>query len=108
MTLEEIRDMLLAVTPNVYHYNAYEQPDNYIVWSEDGESQSLSADDAKEEQSISGTIDYFTKVEFDPTVKQIQVALNNNDICWKLNSIQHEEDTGYIHYEWLWEVDCIG
>lgn len=108
MTLEDVRDMLLTVTTNVYHYNALEQPDNYIVWAEDSESQVINADDEKEEQCITGTIDYYTKIEFDLTVKKIQKAMNNSDISWKLNSIQHEKETGYIHYEWVWEVDSLG
>lgn len=108
MKLNDLRDLLLTITPNVYHYFATGQTGNYILWAEDGEGNSQGADDTKEYQSLQGTIDYFTKTEFDPVSNQIQDALNSADIAWKLNSVQHETDTGYIHYEWLWEVDGIG
>ena len=32
------------------------------------------------------------------------MALDAAGIAWYLNSIQYEEDTGLIHYEWVWEV----
>jgi nucleosome binding factor SPN SPT16 subunit len=53
---------------------------------------------------MAGTIDYFTKTEFDPIVETIQEKLNSIDIAWRLNSVQYEKDTGYIHYEWAWEM----
>lgn len=104
MKLSDLRDLLLEVTPNVYHYSAWAQPDKYIVWAEDGEADASYADDQKIEQVLQGTIDYFTKTEYDPNFTLIQEKLNSADLTWRLNSIQHEEDTGYIHYEWVWEL----
>lgn len=104
MTLQDLRDLLLNVTPHVFHYAASGQTGNYIVWAEDGEGSSGHADGKKTTQVIQGTIDYFTKDEFDPVVEQIQDALNNAEIAWRLNAIQHERDTGYIHFEWVWEM----
>lgn len=108
MTLSELRDLLLTITPNVFRYSAYQQPDKYIVWAEDSQGSATHADDNMGEQSIQGTIDYFTKTEFDPTFNTIQEVLNSANISWYLSSIQYEKDTGYIHYEWVWEVDGIG
>lgn len=105
MKLTDLRDALLEVTPDAFHYSARSKPDKYIVWAEDGEAGSLNADDKKEEQILQGTIDYFTKTEYDPNFDLIQQKLNSIDISWRLNSIQHEEKTGYIHYEWVWEID---
>ena len=104
MTLQEIRDLLLTITPNVFHYFASGQTGNYIVWAEDSEGDSIHADDGKTEQVIQGTIDYFTKTENDPVATQIQDKLTENEISWRLNSVQYEQDTGYIHYEWVFEV----
>lgn len=108
MNLQEFKVILLTIIPDVYHYKAFSKPDKYIVWAEDSESASLYADNKKEEQTIQGTLDYFTKQEFDPIVLTIQNTLNENEISWTLNSIQHEEDTKYAHYEWMWEVDSLG
>lgn len=104
MTLQDIRDLLLTIGPPVFHYFVTGQTGNYIVWIEDGEGVSGHADNKKTTQIISGTIDYFTKVEFDPVTEQIQAKLNDLRIAWRLNSVQHERDTGYIHYEWVWEM----
>ena len=104
MKLSDIRDALLQVLPDVFHYEAWAKPDKYIVWAEDTEADSLNADDKKEEQVLQGTIDYFTKTEYDPNFKLIQAKLNSIEIGWRLNSIQHEQDTGYIHYEWIFEL----
>ncbi|WP_139905617.1 hypothetical protein [Clostridium thermarum] len=108
MRLVDLRDLLLTIGPPVFHYFADKQKGNYIVWAEDGEGDSLDADDKKEIQSLQGTIDYFTKTEHDPVFELIQQKLDSADISWSLNSVQYEEDTSYIHYEWLWEVDGIG
>lgn len=105
MKLSDLRDALLEVIPDVFHYSAWAKPDKYIVWAEDSEAGSNNADDEKEDQVIQGTIDYFTKTEFDNTVVLIQQKLNSIDVAWQLSSIQHEEDTGYIHYEWVYELE---
>ena len=104
MKLSDLRDLLLTVTQDTFHYFATKKPNKYIVWAEDTEANSSHADNHKTNQVIQGTIDYFTKMEFDPNFDLIQEKLNSIDITWKLNSIQFEELTGYIHYEWVWEM----
>ena len=106
--LKIIPEILLTVTDKVYHYEAMHASDKYIVWAEDSEGSSLEADNYKAEQSIQGTIDYFTKQEYDENVDKIQAALVANRISFYLNSVQYESPdegyAGYIHYEWVWEV----
>lgn len=104
MKLTDIRDLLLTVTEDTFHYEAHKKPDKYIVWAEDSEADAVHADNHKTNQVIQGTIDYFTKTEFDSNFELIQDKLNSADIAWRLNSIQREEGTGYIHYEWVWEM----
>jgi hypothetical protein len=57
-----------------------------------------------QEQAIQGTIDYFTKTKDDPNLDAIQSALNDAEISFRLSAIQYEEDTRYIHYEWVFGV----
>lgn len=107
--LKIIPEILSGIIPgNVYHYEAFKAYDKYIVWAEDSEGESLEADNYKAEQSIQGTIDYFTKQEYDENVDKIQAALVANRISFYLNSVQYESPdegyAGYIHYEWVWEV----
>lgn len=99
-----IRDTLLKVSDNVGHYEAMEKTDQYIVWAEDSEGSSVEGNDQKTNQSIQGTIDYFTKEDMDPKADEIQKALIDACISFYLNSVQYEEETGYIHYEWVFEV----
>lgn len=100
----KVRDALLKVSDNVGHYEAFKKNDQYIVWAEDSEPGSVNANNKKEIQTIGGTIDYFTKQEEDPNVDKIQKELDNDGISYRLESVQYEEDTEYIHYEWVWEV----
>ena len=106
MTLQSLKTLLLAIGPPVFRYFATGQTGPDIVWAEDSEGDTVHADGRKAERAITGTIDYFTKTENDPVVKQIETALDSSDgLAWSLNSIQHERDTGYIHYEWVFEID---
>lgn len=99
-----IGEILAGITDNAGHYEAVNETDRYFVWAEDTERASLSGSNKKEHQAIQGTIDYFTKQEYDPNVDALQAALNEKEISFMLNSIQYEDETGFIHYEWLWEV----
>lgn len=106
MTLQSLKTLLLAIGPPVFRYFATGQTGNYIVWAEDGEGDTVHADGQKVERALTGTIDYFTKTENDPVVQQIEDALGTDDsLAWQLNSVQYEQDTGYIHYEWAFEID---
>ncbi len=104
MVLADIGTALLAVGVPVYHYAAHKQPDAYIVWAEDGQANAIWADGRMQEQAIAGTVDYFTKTEYDGNVALIQAALNGIDVSWRLESVQYEEITGYIHTEWSWSA----
>lgn len=92
-----------AVIPTVWHYFRPKQTPPYALWQEDGGSFFFADNNAKESH-VTGSTDYFTKTEFDPMVDEIQKMLTENGFAWTLNSIQYEEETGLIHYEWVWEV----
>lgn len=102
--LDKIRNALLTVTDNVGHYEAISQSGPYIIWAEDSEGSSVEADNCKVNQAIQGTIDYYTKSERDTNVDAIQKALNDARISFYLNTVLYEDETGYIHYEWVWEL----
>lgn len=106
--IQVIPEILLQITDNVGHYQAMDKTDQYIVWAEDYEGESVEGDNHKTNQSIQGTIDYFTRQEFDENVDKIQAALTSACISFYLNSVQlesrDESGAGYIHYEWVWEV----
>lgn len=92
----------LAVTDAVSHGQRM-QSDRYFVWQEDG-ANDLQAENTHAEQSVTGTTDLFTKQELDPWAADLEASLSGYQIAWYLNSVQFEEDTGFWHYEWVWEV----
>jgi hypothetical protein len=100
---ENLRNALLSVGVPVSHYEALGADAPYIVWAEDGETDALVADDRKISQAIGGTVDFYTFIENDPVFSAIQAALNDAEISWSLNSVQYEDDTKLIHFEWLWQ-----
>lgn len=102
---EALADISTRTPVTVYHYWRFSREIPYIIWQEDGEDGALTADNHKHEQEISGTVDLFTKKEFDPIMDYIQEALNGiENLSWGLNSVQYEDDTMLIHYEWRWRI----
>lgn len=107
--IQTIRDTLLTLqsqfpTVGIGHYDVMQKKAPYIVWAEDSESSSVEGDNYKVNQAIEGTIDLFTKTEYDPLIDAIQEALKEARISFYLNSVQYEDETQYIHYEWVWCV----
>lgn len=105
-SLDVIKNALLTVSQNVWHFKAFKKAPPYIVWAEDGQADSVWADGAMQEQIITGTIDLYTKtLDNEPLFESIQNALNGTEISWRLNSIQYEDGgAGLLHYEWVWEL----
>lgn len=91
-----------AVTDFVSH-SARLASERYFVWQEDG-SNDLAGDNGHGETAVTGTTDLYTKREFDPWADALGENLSSYGISWTLDNVQYEEDTGFYHYEWLWEV----
>lgn len=92
-----------AVTDAVSH-GLRLKSDRYFVWQEDGRDD-LIADNRHAEERVTGSTDLFTMQEFDPWAARFETALDDAPgISWELNSVQHEQDTGFWHYEWIWSV----
>lgn len=101
--LKRFGESLADLAPNVYHYHRRQKDFPCVIWQEEGPA-SFYLDDQLSESAPAGSLDYFTQEEFDPAVDEIELTLAALGISWRLNSIQYEEDTGLIHYEWLWEM----
>jgi hypothetical protein len=104
---DDLKNALLSVGIPVFRYSAPGAPAPYIVWAEDGESGALAADNRKIVQVIGGTVDLFTFIEDDPAFGAVQTALNDAEISWNLNSVQYEDDTRLIHFEWTWQIPVL-
>lgn len=105
--VEQIGSMHKTVPTNVYHYFRPQLKAPYLIWQEDGSDQ-FAANNRTAEMTVSGSTDYFTKTEYDRTVDAIMEMFRANGFLWQLSSIQYEDETGLIHFEFLWEVYCHG
>lgn len=90
------------VTDAVSHYKRL-RSDRYFVWAEDSVND-FFGDGEHIERAIVGTTDLYTKCEDDPWREALEAAFDEYGIAWSRNSVQYEEETGYIHTEWVWEV----
>lgn len=107
--LKTVRDILLSTSidsKDVHHFERpKDKPAHWIVWQENGEMSSFNGENRKQEQQATGTIDCFTQIEYDPLLDEIQNALDGADnISWALETVQYEDDTMLIHYEWSFRV----
>lgn len=106
--LRQIGEAFAGVTTNAYHYFRPVTAFPALIWAESGEADSFHADNKKACQNIQGTVDLFTKTEFDPLLDDVQTALEGLGVAWYLSSVQYEDETNAIHYEWTWEVASRG
>lgn len=100
------RDVVIAAHREVTDAVSYARrlkSKRYFVWQEDG-TNDLCADGGHAERAVQGTTDLYTMREDDPWVDALGEALSGHGLAWSLNSVQYEEDTGFFHYEWVWEV----
>lgn len=91
-----------AVTEAVSHA-ARVKSERYFVWQEDG-SNDLAGDNGHGERAMTGTTDLYTKQELDPWADALGESFDAHGIAWVLNSVQYEADSGFYHYEWVWEA----
>ena len=81
---------------------------DYGVVSLDFEADSLNGDDGKRMTSWQGSVDLFVRMKKDLERLKDLVENAREEVCeasWQVNSIQHESQTGYFHYEWVFEVE---
>jgi len=111
MTLQQklrtFGELLADSVDNLHHYHRPNMTAPFCVWAEDGESESFHANNSKKEQAIVGTIDYYTKTEYDTVVDTIQATLENADdltVAWRLNTVDYEQETNLIHWSWEWVI----
>ncbi len=102
--LQQMGVAFATVTEKCYHYWRPVKDVPCLIWAESGESTSFHSNNRKAEQNIAGTVDLFTKTEFDPLADAVQDVLDSLGVAWRLESVQYEDETSLIHMEWSWEV----
>lgn len=101
--MKVVRNALLTISgAKVWHFTApAKHGDEYIVWQEES-ADDLVADGKHTERCLVGSIDLFTKTEYSARIDEIERALEQSRISYRLVSTQYEDETGFIHYEWEW------
>ena len=101
--MDEIINILTAQGLQCTHYGWSHAPSgDYGVWAEEG-ANDLGADDRHSEHVTRVTLDYFTRDASGAPKTTIEAALDGR-CAYYLNSVQFEQDSGYIHYEWVCEL----
>lgn len=102
--MDELKTALTGTGYKFAHYGWSRAPTgDYGVYSEDG-ANDLIAGNVHAEKVLQGTVDYFTRDDSGEPKQVIEAALDSVPVAYYLNSIQFESDTGFIHYEWVFEV----
>lgn len=73
---------------------------DYGVYFLDGQAALNTGAGAASEKMLTGYIDYYTKDPSETPKNTIETALHGTGCYWQLESVQFEDETGYIHYEW--------
>ncbi len=76
--------------------------DNYGVIAIDGQN-ALRAGNRLAEKIPEGTIDWFTRDPASTMPGEVESLLDRLGASWYLGSVQYEDDTGLLHYEWVWQ-----
>ncbi len=76
--------------------------DGYGVVSPDGQIELKADADPAAEKMLTGTIDVFVKAtDRDPT-NDVENAMRAIGVWFSMESIQLEQETSYVHFEWRW------
>lgn len=102
--LEELFLALQATGYAFAHYAWSKAPEGDYGTYAESNGNDLIADDKHIERGTEGYINLFTRDDTDTPRVKIERALNSLNIAWNLNTVQYENDTGYIHYEWEFGV----
>lgn len=99
---EKLKTALDATELKFAHFGWSKAPSgDYGVFAEDGEN-AMHGDQLHAETAMRFTVDYFTRSDSDTIRTTIEAVLE--PFAWYLNSVQFEDDTGFVHYEWIVEV----
>ena len=106
---EALRDDLMKtdIPFAEYGWNTRPDADCYGVISLEFEADSLEGDNVKKDRAWEGSLDLFIRLlsSRDTYIAIVEPLLEKHcDGSWRLNQIQHERDTGMLHFEWVFQV----
>ena len=104
MTIQEIKNLLVAVDPDIqrYDHDRAGTGEAYTVWAEIHPVGFYG--DGQEQGSIRFQVDRFTKEEDEAMAESIRRALEDADYIAVDYRVDYEKNTGWIHHIF----DCEG
>lgn len=104
MTVQEIKDLLVGVDPDVqrYDHDRAGSGDAYTVWRE-LEPVGLYGD-GRENGTWRIQVDRFTREEDEETALLLRETLEDQDDIAVEYRVDYERDTGYIHHIFVCEA----
>ena len=113
MTFAELGTQLNALkigqTPMKFAHFAWASAPSgdYGIYGEDGGNQ-FDSNDGYAERAMTGSVDWYTRSDNEQGKDQIETLFKSlqttNTFAWYLNTIQYEDSTHFLHYEWVVEV----
>lgn len=102
-----MNELVTALTATGYQFAhfawAHAPSGTYGTYSEDSENR-LAGNDKTAENALVVYVNLFTKDDTQTPRTTIENALDGIPCAWYLNTVQFEQETGYIHFEWVCEV----
>lgn len=83
--------------------DAEETAQEHGVWAEDSD-RTLYANNAHAERIWQGMIHWFARSDDTANPRLIEAALDAAGIPWRFDGVDYEQDTGFLHYVWIFEA----
>lgn len=101
MTLNEFQTEMATIGSNVYHHFSPQGAGiPRIVWAE-YYREDLIADNVHAQTAWEISVNVYTKSETEAMIATLEAKLNAIECGWRLDSVQYEDDTGLLHYEYI-------
>lgn len=102
--MNELVNALNATGYQFRHFAWAKAPEGtYGTYSEDSENRLAGSNQTAENVTVV-YVALFTKDDTQTPRTTVENALDGIPCAWYLNTVQFEEETGYIHFEWVCEV----
>lgn len=102
--LEDLFEALEQSGLSIAHYAWSKAPEGDYGTIQEDSGNDLVCDEKHVERGTDCYLSYFTRDDSGTPRTTIEGILNGLQIPWYLNTVQYENDTGLIHYEWGFSV----
>lgn len=102
--LDDLFEALEQSGLSIAHYAWSKAPEGDYGTIQEDSGNDLVCDEKHVERGTDCYLSYFTRDDSGTPRTTIEGILNGLQIPWYLNTVQYENDTGLIHYEWGFSV----